>query len=328
MLFSPKVCFSDGDTRLLVSKEILSTKIRAPDEYFKFLQKFGWNRELFDLAFPESSFSNCVNNMTLDTYKVKYKGRQGLVDGWFVQPKPGLNEKRAPLVIFNRGGLAKWGKLVMSDLLYFCQLAEHGYAVLASDFRGSQPLENSDRSILLDVTDLGYGDVYDSVDLIRLANEFGTIDSSKIALWGFSRGTMINALMLTKLENINAVVMVGTVARTDGGFRRGEFDEHVYPLIVKNWNSLSKTKQQNLLLGVSPIHLVDDIRSEPAFLFLHGAKDERTPANAMLEYVQALQNKQYKIELRLYSEGTHNLFKYQSSVMKEILDWLDLHLKE
>jgi dipeptidyl aminopeptidase/acylaminoacyl peptidase len=154
-----------------------------------------------------------------------------------------------------------------------------------------------------------------------------TIDTTKIALWGFSRGTTINALMLTKIEHIKAVIMVGAVSQKNDSFRRSEFDEHVYPLIVDNWKTLAQSKQQELLKGISPLHLIDDMISKPAFLFLHGAKDKRTPANRMLKYVQALQNKQHTIELHLYSEGTHSLYKYQPRVMKEIVSWLDLHLK-
>ncbi|WP_299772579.1 prolyl oligopeptidase family serine peptidase [uncultured Pseudoteredinibacter sp.] len=303
-------------------------KIKTSAEYFNFLKKFGWDRASFDKAFPQRSFDNCINNHSVETRKLKYKGRKGLVDAWLVHPKQQANTKKTPLVIYNRGGAAKWGKLIMADLLNFCQLAEQGYAVIASDFRGSKPKGvSNNESIPLDVTDLGYGDVYDSIDLITLASEIGTIDTSKVALWGFSRGTMINAMMLTKIKNIKAVIMSGTVSRKDDDFRRSEFDEHVYPLIVDNWNALTKAEQQKLLLGVSPLHLIDGILSKPAFLFLHGAKDKRTPANRMLNYVQALQDKGHTIELRLYSEGTHNLYKYQGTVLEEISNWLETNLK-
>lgn len=323
-----KFCLANNTNSLIISNEKISTTIQTSDEYFNFIKKFDRDRALFDKAFPRTSFDNCISNSSVDTRKLKYKGRKGLVDGWLVQPKQNPNTTKSPLVIYNRGGAAKWGKLIMAELLYFCQLAELGYTVLASDFRGSKPAENVDESVELDVTDLGYGDVYDSIDLISLANELGTVDTSRIALWGASRGTMINALMLTKIDHIKAVIMVGAVSQSDDQFRRSEFDEHVYPLIVDNWSSLPKSKQQELLIGISPLHLVDDIISKPAFLFLHGDKDKRTPASRMLKYVQALQNRQHTIELRLYSEGTHNLYKYQPRVMKEIVSWLDLHLKQ
>lgn len=264
---------------LLVSKERLQAKnIQSYDEYFQFLSKFGWSQALYQATFDRKSFDNCLSNDTVETLKLKYKGRKGIVDGWLVKPKEKSSDK-LPLVIYNRDGAAKYGRLLLIEMFYFCQLAERRYALMASDFResSSPQLEKLGLDKQLDVTDLGYGDVFDSIDLITLANEFNSIDTNNIALWGVSRGTMINALMLTKLNNIKATIMVGAVSHSDDDFRKEEFNKHVYPLIVEGWNSLAKEKQTELLRGISPLYLIKDIESEPAFLFLHGSKDKRTP---------------------------------------------------
>jgi len=109
MFLASELCLANSAAPLLVSKERTTTKIQTSEEYFNFIKKFGWDRTLFDDAFPQGSFNNCINNNSVDTYNLKYKGRKGLVDGWLVQPKQNGNATKSPLVIYNRGGAAKWG---------------------------------------------------------------------------------------------------------------------------------------------------------------------------------------------------------------------------
>lgn len=305
----------------IIRIEPLKTSVKDRDDYFKFLSKFGWEKQGFDKAFPQKSFENCMNNHSVNTKKLNYRGKKGIVNAWYVSPKQTPNEKRPPLIIFNRGGFAKWGRLLAIDLFNFCRLAESGFAVLASDFRGKAK-KNELENMAYDKTDLGYGDVYDSIDLFDVAEELNAVDLSRVALWGASRGTSINALMLTKLANIKAVIMLGSVSDLEDNARRDEFDKHVYPLLVSNWSGLDKSKQGEMLRGISPIHLIEQMKSKPAFLFLHGGKDKRTPAADMLEYVKALQINNHTVDLRLYSEGTHTLFKYQSDYLALAISWL------
>lgn len=327
VLFANADANNNTDKKLILHTEKISTSMTDREEYYKFLSKFGWQREVFDNAFPETIYEDCIKNKTLSTTKIKYQGRQGVVDGWVIQPKSTKDSKKLPLIIHNRGGASKWGRFKAIDLFNLCYLANKGFAVLASDFRGSQ-IKGSDKKFELDKTDLGYGDVYDSIDLIQVAKELGTIDSGRIGLWGASRGTMINAMMLTQLDQIKAVVSLGVVG-TEGGQseRRKDFDEHVYPFIYDGWHELTLEKQDELLRGISPYNLADDIKSTPAFLFLHGGKDWRTPAADMLEYAAKLQRNKHAIDIVMYADGSHSLFEHHDKAMEHTAKWFEKHLK-
>lgn len=325
LTLTPPVCANEKERgKILLSQTPFTSSLKSREEYFTFLATFpGWTENLMNNSFPASSFNNCIDNQTVQTRKIRYHGRKGIVNGWLVrpQPKPGI---KVPLVIYNRGGNAKWGKLIMADLLRFCQLAEQGYAVLASDFRGNNQGEGEDK------TDLGYGDVYDSLDLIQVAEELKNIDTSRLAIWGFSRGTQITAMMLNQLTGVKAVIMSGTSAGAGSigaNRRRAEFDEHVYPLLIPNWQQLPKEKQDKLLSGISPLKIMDNIKSKTNFLFLHGAKDKRTPVEGMLQYVSALHSKGHTIELQLFSEASHWLHEVRPKTTEHIIHWLNLHLK-
>lgn len=311
--------FGDRAQDLLVERRPLPSPFADHAAFLAFMEKGpGWTRAVLDRAFPAEGVANCIDQRGMTVERLRYRGHGGMVNAWAVLP---ASHRDAPLVIFNRGGAAKWGRLLALDRFTFCRLAEAGYAVLASDFRGNPEGDGEDR------TDLGLGDAQDSIDLISVATSLGGIDTGRIALWGFSRGTMLNAIMLGKLDAVRAAIMVGTAADSVDNARRAEFDEHVYPLLVPEWPRLDRDAQDTRLRQISPRYLVDAIRDRPAFLFLHGAADHRTPPAAMLRYAASLIEAGHRVAVHLTEDATHALAEDYDTLIARILDWLDQHLR-
>lgn len=322
--------FADSARGTLVERRPLDSPFADRAAFMAFMEKGpGWRRDVLERAFPEGSVAACIAQKDLSVEHLRYRGEGGVVNAWAVLPRPRRDSSRrdAPLVIFNRGGAAKWGRLLALDRFTFCRLAEAGYAVLASDFRGDPPGQGGEGR-----TDLGPGDARDSIDLIALADTLGGIDTERIALWGFSRGTMINAIMLgaldeTRADHVHAAIMVGTSADSVDSARRAEFDEHVYPLLVPDWNELSREAQDARLRAISPRYLIDRIRGMPAFLFIHGNVDQRTPPAAMLRYAASLVDAGHRVGVHVVDGANHALAEDYDLLIELILDWLDEHLR-
>ncbi len=304
----------------LLERRALDSPFADREAFLAFMEKGpGWRREVLERAFPAADVAACIDQEGMTVEHLRYQGHGGVVNAWAVLPEP---RRDAPLVLFNRGGAARWGRLLGLDRFTFCRLARAGYAVLASDFRGDPDREGEDR------TDLGLGDAQDSIDLIAVARTLGGIDTERLALWGFSRGTMLNAIMLGRLNAVRAVIMVGAAVDSVDNTRRAEFDEHVYPLLVPNWATLGRDAQDAMLREISPRYLIESIRGQPAFLFLHGGADQRTPPAAMLRHAAALIEAGHRTGVHVTEGATHALAEDYDTMIDRILDWLDRHLRD
>ncbi len=338
--FNPATASEKPDGLTLNTPKIVkSTAYKSPfDDHEAFIEfmkgsKFAtppWSDHELRSSFPKELYDSCFDpNQTLFS-EVIYQSPNGLTKGWSIKTKG--SKKKLPIVVFNRGGFAKWGRIVPFELLSLCRVAQQGFMVLASDFRS--PKDDSKNASEIeagkrDKTDLGYGDVNDSfylIDAVTRAN--ANLDANNIAVWGFSRGTTLAALMTTRSDSVRVVIMQGMVANLVEDKRREEFDEHVYPLLVDGWASLPLSEQNALLSGISPIELVTKIKGRPHFLILHGAKDSRTSAQDALHYARTLLDENHSVEFHLYPESGHVLSGSYNQYLNEVIESLNKHLSK
>ncbi len=278
-----------------------------------------WTDSVLRKTFPVSLYDSCVDSTKMDFFEVIYDSPNGYTRGWILRPH--MTDKQLPVVIFNRGGFAKWGRIYPYELISLCKVATQGYAVIASDFRGKKATGLVGKQ---DKTDLGYGDVNDSFYLLEAAKkEYPNLDTDNIAVWGFSRGTSLSALMATRSDKIKLIIMQGMVADLVKNDRRGEFDEHVYPLLVDDYSTLPKARQDELLAGISPNQLIDQIKGNPRFLIFHGSKDKRTSPSDALLYANLLLKKNHNVEFHLYPDSGHVLTKKFNTYINEIINVLN-----
>ena len=314
---------SQADQSKIIQSETYVSPFAGYQAFVEFMQKSPvWSVSALERSFPPSLYETCFDSDEIEFSEVIYQTPNGYTRGWVLRPQE--TEAELPIVIFNRGGFAKWGRVYPFELLSLCQVATQGFMVLASDFRG---VENSALTGEQDVTDLGYGDVNDNFYFLEAVNQkYSDLDTENIAVWGFSRGTTLAALMATRAENINLVIMQGMVADLVNNARREEFDEHVYPLIVDGYSNLSKSRQDELLSGISPINLIDEVKGKPYFLIFHGAQDERASASDSLIYASELVNRGYSVDYHLYSDSGHSFGEKFSVYIDEVISGLKQHL--
>ncbi|GAB4198174.1 MAG: hypothetical protein Tsb002_32900 [Wenzhouxiangellaceae bacterium] len=284
----------------------------------------GWTESVLHAAFSRDLFDNCRQRRDVFLDQVSYPGHGGMVKGWVAGPQEILSsteddqEQLRLLIVYHRGGAAHWGRMVFYEKLVMCHMANLGYVMVASDFRGdpeiSDPLQGED--------DLGLGDAQDSLKLIEWVKTQHPVDDRRLALWGFSRGTMINSIMLTKLPAVRLVINHGSVVNVVDNERRNEFDQHVYPLLVPGYAKLTRQQQDSLLKQVSPYELInhfpDPSSDAVEFLFLHGADDWRTRVQPAQDWAASLERRGYPVTFITYSAGSHTLSHHFAEVLKAV----------
>lgn len=308
-------------TSKITKKMPFNSPFNDHEAFIKFMNgSKSWSEHALRTSFPKTLYDSCLDPEQTQFLEVLYQSPNGITRGWTIRPK-GDNQK-LPIVVFNRGGFAKWGRIFPFELFSLCRVAKQGFMVIASDFRG---LKNGHGK--QDKTDLGYGDVNDGFYLIdAIKKEYTDLDTSNIAVWGFSRGTTLAVKMATQSNTIRLIILQGMVADLINNQRRDEFDTHVYPLLVDDWATLPRSEQNKLLSGIDPLSLINQIKGKPNFLILHGAKDTRTSPQDALVYASKLLNLNYSVAFHLYPNSKHVLSADYDSYINEVISSLNQHM--
>jgi len=260
--------------------------------------------------YPEKAFNRYKGQEKAQAYKIKYMSEGLKITGYMVRPKE-ITEP-LPVIIYNHGGVMKWGRIVLSEILEFHRIAEQGYIVLASNFRGTHGSEGKE--------ELGGGDITDILNMIRVADRLTIADENRIAFWGFSRGGAATYKALSLTERVTtAIIHAGPVDYLDS-HRRAEFDEHVYPYVVPGYEKDKDTA----LHALSAIHWTEKLAPIP-LLLLHGSKDVRVLPQASMQLAIKWQELGRPYRLVVFEDGTHNLIEHYVEVREEIDTWLAKH---
>ncbi|MBD3414898.1 MAG: prolyl oligopeptidase family serine peptidase [Candidatus Aminicenantes bacterium] len=133
----------------------------------------------------------------VEIFQMTYLSDGLKIKGFLVVPK---KEGKYPCIIFNRGGFGELGK-IDDKLLFFllALLSSKGYVIICSQYRGSVGSEGKD--------EYGGADINDVVNLIPALGYVNKADTSRIGMYGVSRGGMMTYIALTKTKKIKAAVV-------------------------------------------------------------------------------------------------------------------------
>lgn len=176
----------------------------------------GTEKAIQDLSaiFSAADFARWQQSDQIVAERITYRSEGLAIKGIVVRPaKPG----RHPVVVYNHGGTLQWGRIIFAEMLEFHRLAERGYVVMASYYRGEGGSEGQ--------PDMGGGDVRDTLALIKLAAARGYADTDRIGMIGLSRGGGVTYGALACTDAIDAAVVIGAPADHLASSRRAEFDQ-------------------------------------------------------------------------------------------------------
>lgn len=234
------------------------------------------------------------------------------IRGLLVKPKKPGNY---PCVIFNRGGNRNTGSLTVYNAVETMgKLAKEGYVVIGSQYRGNGGSEGHE--------EFGGKDINDVLILPEVLAEIESADTSRIGLYGWSRGGMMTYLALSKSTQFKVAVVGGGESDLTT-INRPKMEKFVYQELIPNYE---KNKDSELKKR-SAIHFVDQFPKDVPILMLHGNADWRVRSEKALQL--ALEFEKYRIpyRLKIFEGGNHGLTKFRKEKDKEVLNWFNTYLK-
>ena len=244
---------------------------------------------------------------TLEFYQISYLSDGHKVNGLMVEPKaPG----KYPVIIFNRGGNRDFGRLSIGTLIsYTSKLAADGFVILASNYR--------------DNDEFGGAEINDVLKLIDVAATLTKADTSRIGMFGWSRGGMMSYLAMAKTDRLKTVVVGnGPTDLLRTLEERPILEENVFSQCIPNyWTGKSEALKER-----SVIHWAHKLCPNTSLLILAGTQDKRVSHIQAERLSQKLKTLNLEHELKLFE--TNHFFSNKKDILhQELIQWFNATMK-
>ncbi len=248
---------------------------------------------------------------SIDMHFIKYMSDGLKIQGYMAKPKEPGNY---PCIIYNRGGNREYGELLVFHLATILgKLANEGYVVIASQYRGGGLSEGQE--------EFGGKDLNDVLILPEVLAEIEGADTTKIGMYGWSRGGMMTYLAIPHMQNLKAAVSIG--GRSDlTTIDRFEI-ENICAELIPNY----ETNKEEELKKRSAVHFVDKFPTDVPVLLLHGNADWRVKSENSLKLAMEFEKFRIPYRLVIFEGGDHGIREHKLEVDQQVLDWFDKYLK-
>lgn len=251
----------------------------------------------------------------VDYFKISYKSDNNTVIAYLAKPKASI---KYPCIIANRGGNREFGSWNSYGIAFrLGRMAEWGYTVIASQYRGNDGGTGQE--------EFGGKEINDVLNLVDVLGELGYADTSKIGMYGGSRGGMMTYLSLKKSCQFKAAAVIAGAANSFANISsRPEMETHVYAELVPDyWNN--KTEE---LKKRSAVYWADEMCKTTPLLLMHGSSDWRVPPRESMELVDSLMKYKHPTRFILYEGADHGLSEFRNESYEMIKDFFQAYLKE
>lgn len=223
-----------------------------------------------------------------------------------------------PCIIYNRGGNKEFGKLNSRKAVFIlARLASWGYVVVASQYRGNDGGQGKE--------EFGGADVNDIMNLIPMLAQMEKADTSRMGIYGWSRGGMMTYLALMRTDQFKGAVVGGGLSDLRMMMSsRGDNFETVYS---DNIPGYADHKKEELRLR-SAIDRVGEISKNTPILMMHGTSDWRVVPQMALDLSSAFIELQVPHRLVLFEGGDHGLNEFDDEVDQMVRDWFGRYVRD
>lgn len=252
---------------------------------------------------------------TIALWHITYPSDDLTVQGVLAHPRtPGLY----PCLIYNRGGTGDDGSITPADAaLHLARIASWGYVVIASQYRGTTGSGGSD--------EFGGRDLNDVLNLFAVLDCLPEADSSRIGMWGWSRGGLMTYRAVAHTDRIAAAIIVAGVADAfDYMVRRPDMEQDVFARLIPRYY-----EERELALNLrSPICWPERLCKHTPLLLVHGGADERVHPTQTLRMATALHEHLHPFRLVLFEGGDHSLTEHMEEIYALAQNWLGRYVRD
>jgi dipeptidyl aminopeptidase/acylaminoacyl peptidase len=249
---------------------------------------------------------------SLNFYFIKYRSDSLIINGFTIEPKYGVN---FPIVILNRGGNREFGAWTVGSLIEWgSPIARAGYIIIASQYRGNSGSMGKD--------EFGGKDVNDVLNLIPIVKEIPQSDTSRIGMYGWSRGGLMTYIALTKTTKIKTAIIGGTPTDLIEELERRPEMEKVYEELIPNYS----TNKSIELIERSAIFWTNKLCKTTSYLILHGKSDLRVDFSQAVKIEKKLKANHLKTNIKIFDGADHVLSQNKIEKNRIILEWLKQNL--
>jgi dipeptidyl aminopeptidase/acylaminoacyl peptidase len=224
---------------------------------------------------------------------------------------------RYPCVIYNRGGSRDAGAITPADAAeHLARVADWGYIVVASQYRGNAGGEGADA--------FGGADVADVLNLIPLLDGMAGADATRIGMWGWSRGGLMAYLALARTDRISAAIVMSGVADAFDYMDRRPDMEQLFSELIPGY----APNRDAELTARSPIRWAERLCKRTPILLLHGGADWRVHPTQALRMAAALYQHEHPFRLVFFEGADHALAEHRAESLRLCRDWLDRYVRD
>jgi len=223
--------------------------------------------------------------------------------------RPVRTGKKLPVIIFNRGSWT-WPGFAGELVTMARRLASKGYVVVAPMYRGSGGAAGRD--------ELGGDDLHDLFNLLPVLGKIPSADSSRLYLYGESRGGMMVYEALRDGFPARAAAVVGAFTSLEGMLQNPQWlaaGRSIWPDLETNRAAIAQRR--------SAVLWADRI-TRPV-LIIHGAKDPQVPVAQSLDLAHKLTALDKPYQLLVVEGQGHTISGRLAERDAWVLDWFARH---
>jgi dipeptidyl aminopeptidase/acylaminoacyl peptidase len=310
--------FAESSILIKNVKSCFSGSFETHEKWGNLLEskKKNFNKELFNKKFTKQRFNTIKTELLCNNFRYEVDGYT--VEGYYLKPRKSSN-KKLPVVIYNRGGNARFGYVVLGQKLQLISdIAMKGFVVIGSQYRGasSRFVSNNGQD------EFGGADINDVLKLIEIAKEIPDADISNIGMVGWSRGVMQSYIASQSIPSLKTIVAIAGNSDVEKALTWRPSMEKVYKARVPNFDE----NRSSVLKSRSVSMWLDKIPTKMSILLIHGDKDKRVNVEQSKFLASQLEGRGHPHKLVIYTNDSHGLVKHRKEMTLEIISWLKTNL--